>query len=183
TRREGLELSATTKWNSIEIAARYSYIRATFQSPFRENSPNNSSSDGAGAIVVNPGDEIPGIPQQTFKLRLSYAANDTWSIGTTVSCASAIFARGDENNRDRNGRIPGYAVVGINARWRPFAETEVFALLDNVFDQRYANFGVLGRNFFTGPGRTFAPDTALAEQFLGSGVPFGAWIGIRHEWR
>jgi hypothetical protein len=45
-----------------------------------------------------------------------------------------------------------------------------------------ASSGVLGRNFFTGPGRAFAPDAPVAEQFRGPGAPRGAWLGLRYSW-
>jgi hypothetical protein len=48
----------------------------------------------------------------------------------------------------------------------------VFARINNVFDRRYFNFGVVGENFFTGPDHTFGPIVGLgpaAEQFRGPG--------------
>jgi len=56
--------------------------------------------------------------------------------------------------------------------------------VNNVFDRRYSNFGVVGENFFTGPGRTFGPAVGVepvAEQFRGPGAPFGAWLGARYS--
>jgi outer membrane receptor protein involved in Fe transport len=73
-------------------------------------------------------------------------------------------------------------VVHLDARWRATRRVELFFLVDNVFDKRYANVGVLGRNFFLGPGRTFSAQSAVAEQFLGPGAPRGAWAGVRFEW-
>jgi len=55
--------------------------------------------------------------------------------------------------------------------------------VDNALDKRYASAGILGQNFFTGPGHAFTPEDPAAEQFRGMGAPIGAWIGIRHEWR
>jgi iron complex outermembrane recepter protein len=182
TRRQGIELAAEQKAGPIEIEGRVSLIDATFQSPFLEASPNNSSSDASGAAQVLPGDRIPGIPQRTFKLRLEYDPGP-WSAGATLVARSAIYARGDENNRDANGRVPGYTLLNLNARWNVMARTLLYASVDNVFDKRYANFGILGRNFFTGEGRTFDGANSAVEQFRGMGAPRGAWLGIRHEWR
>jgi outer membrane receptor protein involved in Fe transport len=182
TRRQGLEGAASGQWGAFRADARYSYVHATFESPFAANSPNNSSADAQGAIDVKAGDQIPGIPRHSLKLRLEYAANESWSVGANLLCRSAVFARGDENNRDRNGRVPGYAVFNLNASWRVSKGLELFALVDNIFDVRYANFGILGQNVFTGPGRTFHPDSPVAEQFRGPGAPRGAWIGVRYRW-
>ena len=52
----------------------------------------------------------------------------------------------------------------------------------NLFDKRYANFGVIGENLFTGPGRTFDGANGVNEQFRGPGVPRGAWVGLRYQW-
>ena len=56
----------------------------------------------------------------------------------------------------------------------------MFARINNVFDRRYFNFGVVGENFFTGPDHTFGPIVGLgpaAEQFRGPGAPRVAWVG------
>jgi hypothetical protein len=57
-----------------------------------------------------------------------------------------------------------------------------FARIDNVFDRHYSNFGILGANVFANAQRTFDPDHARSEQFLGQGAPIGAWGGVRLEW-
>ena len=87
-----------------------------------------------------------------------------------------------KNNADRNGRIPGYFVVHIDAQWQLSPRIALFAQVDNVLDRRYANFGLLGSNAFTGPDRTFGPAAGVApaiEQFRALGAPRGAWIGVR----
>ena len=183
TRRQGIELSVSARHEAWEVALRYGLMDATFRTPFTASSPNNSSADGAGDIHVAPGNRIPGIPRQSLKMRLDYGAEEAWSIGVSLRCASAVFARGDENNRDANGRIPGFAVADLHARWTLAPGAEAFAFVDNALDKRYAGAGLLGRNFFTGPGHGFTPDAAAAEQFRGMGAPFGAWVGLRLRWR
>jgi iron complex outermembrane recepter protein len=182
TRRQGIELAATSRWDPWELAVRLSRIDATFRTPFLESSPNNSSADPSGSILVAPGSRIPGIPRSSFRLSVDYGVSSPLALGVSVGYNSAVFARGDENNRDVNGAIPGYTVVNMHGRWRVAPGVEIFAFADNVTDRRYASAGILGRNFFTGPGRTFAPDDAIAEQFRGVGAPFGAWIGVRFKW-
>jgi iron complex outermembrane receptor protein len=183
TRRQGVELTAGTRLGNLSLAARYSYIDATFQSTFSEHSPANSSADADGNIRVNAGDRMPGVPQHSFKLRLDYDITPQWSAGTNLLLSSGVFARGDENNQDRNGIIPGYALLNLDARYRVSSDLEVFARVNNVFDRRYANFGVVGENFFTGPGRTFGPAAGFdpqAEQFRSPGAPRGIWLGLRY---
>ena len=183
TRRQGVELGAGTKWASLRLSARYSYIDATFRTGFLENSPNNSSADANGDIEVRSGNRIPGIPRHNAKFRLDYAPNDQWNIGANLVLSSSVFARGDENNRDSNGRIPGYAFVNLDGRYRFGAGLELFARVNNLFDRRYANFGVIGENFFTGPDRSFGPLSGVdpvREQFRGLGAPRGIWLGLRY---
>jgi outer membrane receptor protein involved in Fe transport len=60
-------------------------------------------------------------------------------------------------------------------------EWEVSLKVDNLFDRRYQSFGVLGRNFFTGPGATFDKAAATAEQFVTPGVPRAVWLTLRYE--
>jgi iron complex outermembrane receptor protein len=181
TRRDGIELAASHRLGPWEWAARYSYLRATFGTPFVEHSPNNSSADANGDIVIAAGDRIPGIPSHSLKLTLDYTAV-RWSAGAAVRAASRVFARGDENNRDAQGSIPGYGVLDMHARWQLTRGVEVFAFVDNVLDKRYAGQGLLGLNVFNGPGHAFAPDAAVPEQFRGMGAPRGAWVGVRCRW-
>lgn len=182
TRRDGVELAAGTRWGGFGIDGRLAYVAATFRSPFAEASAANSTADANGAIAVMPGDRMPGIPRQSFKLRLDYDSPGAWSAGAMLLANSAIYARGDENNRDANGRVAGYAIVNLDARWRFTPSTEVFFRVDNAFDARYANFAVLGINSFAGPGRTFDPAHASPEPFYGWGVPRGVWAGLRYAW-
>jgi outer membrane receptor protein involved in Fe transport len=100
-----------------------------------------------------------------------------------VVLTSSQYAHGDENNRDAHGRVPGYAVVDLDARWRMARDWEIFATVTNLFDRRYENFAILGANVFTGPDRTFGPVLGLEpvpEQFRSVGTPRGMWLGVRY---
>lgn len=183
TRRQGLELAASTRLGAFGLSARYSYLDATFRSAFVENSRSNSAADANGSIVVAAGNRIPAIAPHAFKARLDYDSGGRWSAGANLLCSSATYARGDENNQDVNGKVPGYTVVNLDARYTIANGLELFARVDNIFDRRYANFGILGENFFTGPHRTFDAEDAVREQFRGLGAPRGAWLGLRYVWR
>jgi outer membrane receptor protein involved in Fe transport len=183
TRRQGVELLLTQAVGALALEARASLIAATFRSRFSESSPNNSSADMAGTIEVEAGRRIPGIPARSLKLRARYAPGEKWSIAASYAAYGAVFARGDENNRDAAGRIGGFGVADIDARWRLARGTEIYAAVGDVLDRRYANFGVLGRNVFANPGRTFDAAHPVSETFVAPGAPRGMWIGLRHEWR
>lgn len=182
TRRSGLELALSTQRNALTASARYAYVNAVFEAPFELNSPSNSAANAHGAIQVRPGDRIPGIPQHSLKLRLQYDFGEQASLGSNLIYSSSVFARGDENNRDVNGRIPAYTVINLDGRYAVAKGLELFARVANLFDKRYANLGVIGQNFFTGPGRTFDGTKPINEQFRGPGVPRGTWVGLRYQW-
>jgi outer membrane receptor protein involved in Fe transport len=184
TQRRGFELAADGRIRSFTLAAHYSFTDSTFQSAFLQSSPDNSSADANGAIQVEPGDRIPGIPRQFFKLRVGYDITTRFSIGANLMVSDGVYARGDENNRDTNGKLPGYTLLNLDAHYRPMPNLEIFARVNNVFDRRYYNFGILGQNFFTGPNHTFGPVAGfepVSEQFRAPGAPIGAWIGVRYS--
>jgi iron complex outermembrane recepter protein len=183
TRREGIELAAGTRLSDLTLNLRYSHTDATFRSSFVAASPNNSTADATGAILVHPGNRIPGVPSDAFKLRADLDLPASWSVGASLVVASTQFAHGDENNRDVHGRVPGYALVDLDARWQLAPQWEIFASIANVFDRRYQNFAILGANAFTGPDRSFGPALGLEpapEQFRAAGAPRGVWVGVRY---
>ena len=174
TRRQGVELATSTRLAAVTIALRYSMLDARFRSPFSAASPANSEADAGGAIDVRPGNRIPGIPAQSGKLRVDWDAAPGLSLGASAVVVARQYARGDENNADRSGRVPGYGVVHVDAEYRLTPRVTLFAQIDNLFDRRYANFGLLGENAFTGPDRTFGPTAGVApvfEQFRALGEP------------
>ena len=182
TRRQGVELAAGEKFGALTVSARYSYIAATYQSAFLENSPVNSSADGTGAISVSPGNAIAGIPRHNIKFRFDYALTERFSVGSNILHASSTYARGDENNRDVRGKVPGYTVVNLDGKYTFSRDIELFGRVNNLFDREYANFGILGRNAFVGPDRGFDNANAVNEQFRGYGAARGIWIGLRYSW-
>jgi len=182
TRRQGLELSAATKWGRLGLAVRYSLIDATFRTGYVENSPANSAADANGDIVVSPGNRIPSIPRQSLRIRLDCEFNDAVSFGANLVANSGSGLRGDENNQDINGQVPGYAVLNLDGRWKVTKNLEFFGRIDNAFNRKYANFGVLGVNAFANPAKVFDPANGVSEPFYGLGAPRGAWVGLRYEW-
>ena len=183
TRRRGVELMLGGPIGPVEIVARYSYIDASFVGGFTEHSPANSSADENGDIVVPSGAHIPSIPRNTLRLRVDGHVSPGWTLGANLVLNGPSYARGDENNRDAGGRVGGYAILNLDTTWEVRPGIELFARANNVFDRKYANFGILGTNVFANPAHTFDPDNARSETFLGQGAPFGAWLGVRFAWR
>jgi outer membrane receptor protein involved in Fe transport len=184
TRRRGIELGLNGKFNALTLAANYGYVDATYQSEFDVGSPANTSSgvacDGTsavGIICAHKGDRIPGIARHTLKLRAAYDVTPSWNIGTNVVVAASQYARGDENNQDSNGKVPGYAVVHLDTHYSINNNWKLFAKLNNVFDTQYATFGVLGGNIFNLDGL----GNPVNEQFRSPAAPRAGWVGVTYE--
>jgi len=92
---------------------------------------------------------------------------------------SPTYPRGDQNNRDINGPIPGFALVNFIESWQAGEHVEIFAKVDNIFQRTYSTFGVLGSNALPRSGNTFDADPASrpANQFRSIGPGRGVWIG------
>jgi outer membrane receptor protein involved in Fe transport len=190
TRRRGLELSLALRTGDVAWSVGYGFVRATFQTPYQFPSTANSAAedtdgDGVGdTVFVRRGDRIPGIPEHTLKVQADWELVRDLSIGASVVAASSIYARGDENNQDVNGKVPGYAIVELEASYRIVKGLRVSARVLNLFGSSYSNFAVLGENVFTGPGRTFGPAAGIGpavEQFRAVGAPFGAWVTLEYQ--
>jgi outer membrane receptor protein involved in Fe transport len=182
TRRQGLELGMHGRIGKLSLAANYGYIDATFESALTLNSPANSSAV-SDEIQVSPGNKVPGIPEHSMKLRMEYDVTEAVSVGTNVMYFSSQYARGDENNQDANGKIPGYTLVNLDARYQLNKQLMFFGRITNLFDNEYETLGVLGENFFNGPGRTFDAGTVnvTEEQFRSAGAPRGIWVGVKYD--
>jgi len=182
TRRQGVELGMHGRMGKLSLAANYGFIDATFESALTLNSPVNSSADpGTGDIQVSPGNKVPGIPEHSIKLRLEYDFFEAVSVGTNIMYLSSQYARGDENNQDANGKIPGYTVVNLDARYQFNKQLMFFGRITNLLDEEYETLGVLGENFFNGPGRTFDAGNVTDEQFRSTGAPRGMWVGVKYD--
>jgi outer membrane receptor protein involved in Fe transport len=184
TQRQGLELALSHSLGSVKVTARYSLVQARFRSSYVSHSPSNDTADANGDIVVSPGNIMPSIAPQSFKLRFDYSPTDALSIGMSANYSSAVYPRGSENNLDSRGKVPGFTLVNLDARYNLTKQLQLFARVNNLFDKRYSNFGVLGANYFTAPGRSFGPLAGIVdqptEQFRGLGAPRGIWVGLSY---
>jgi len=183
TRRQGVELEGETRAGDVTLNLRYSHLDATFQSGYLATSPNNSSADANGVIVVRPGDRLPAVPRDTAKLRVEYQPVERLAVGLNVLYAGPQYALGDENNQDRNGPLPSYVVLHLDARYDATPDLQLFMTVSNLFDRRYQTFALLGANAFTGPGDTFGPSQGIAtvaEQFRAPASPRGIFVGLRY---
>ena len=133
---------------------------------------------------MRPGDRLPAIPRDSAKLRVEYQPVDRLAVGVNVLYAGPQYALGDENNQDRNGPLPSYLVLHLDARYDATPDLQLFMTVANLFDRRYQSFALLGSNVFTGPNDTFGPSQGIApaaEQFRAPGAPRGIFVGVRYS--
>ena len=124
-------------------------------------------------------DRLPTLPRNAFRLRADWE-HGPFALGATLVAFDSQYARGNENNADPVGKVPGYAIVALDASWNITSEWQLFARIDNLFNRTFQNFGILGANYFRGPGNTFDTGLAGPEAFRSPAAPFGAWIGIQY---
>ena len=182
TLRTGIELSVSQRVERFHWSFEYSYIEATFDDDFVVSSPNHPVFDdepdssaivGADKLRVSAGSSIPGIPQHQANLGVDFSLNDRFEFGADVVVRSGVYLRGDEANL--LDRTDGYAILNLRGAWHVSDNVMLFARVENVFDQDYETFGLLGE-----PGEVFAE--FADPRFLGAGPPRGAWVGARVKW-
>lgn len=171
TRRQGIEAGLTYKEARWSAYANYALVDATFQTPLTLSSPQNPAADANGNLFVVPGDHIPGIPQQRFKVGFEYSIRQPWTVGADLNAVGSQYLIGDQSNQ--NPKVPPYWVVNLHSSYKINKNVEVFGLVQNLFNQRYYAAGTFfdtqGISFLTfNDPRTFVP-----------GMPLAAYAGIR----
>lgn len=177
TRRVGFESSLRGQWRSLSWMASYSFVDATFEDDFQVLSPNHSFADEEGEIQVSRGDNIPGIPQGQLKLIADYEFQNGLTFGLDLLNNDGQNIRGDESNQ--LGETDAYTVVNLRARYSFSDDLEVFAKLENLFDEEFETFGLLGEE----PGELEVPviEEMTIPVFLGAAPPRAAFLGIRYR--
>jgi iron complex outermembrane recepter protein len=179
TLREGVEAKAAYTWDRWTVSANYTFIDATYQTNLILQSPNNPAANTLGLIFVSPGDHIPGIPNQRFKLSVDYQITDAWKLGGDLNVFGSQYLIHDDSNQ--NPKVPPYWVVNLHSSYQVTKNVEVFGLIQNLFDLHYYSSGT----FFDNGG--FNSNTFGASNFLVlndprtflPGMPFAAYAGVR----
>jgi iron complex outermembrane receptor protein len=179
TLRQGVEAKVnytTDRWTAY---ANYTFVDATYQTALTISSPDNPAADANGNIFVVPGDHIPGIPAHRFKAGAEYSITDAWKLGADLNVTGSQYLIHDDANQ--NPMVPAYAVVNLHTSYQVTKDVEVFALVNNLFNQHYYAAGTFfntagfnsntfgGANFLVlSDPRTFVP-----------GMPLAAYTGVR----
>jgi iron complex outermembrane recepter protein len=170
TRRQGVEAGLSWRNDRLAFGLDYAMIDATFRTSQLLPSPNNPFADDDGAIAVERGDRIPGIPRHRLRFDAEWRPLPPWSVGGNVVYNSGQYLRGDESNQA--GKIDGYAIVNLRTSLRVGPGVELYGLVRNLFDKRYSTFGTFydtgaaaGLNLGLSDPRTVTP--ALPRTFFG----------------
>jgi iron complex outermembrane receptor protein len=159
----------------------YSYVEASFGSGFALNSPSNPGRYADNTIHVEPGDRLPGIPRQRVKAGFDWQPGPRWSTGATLVYVGPQFYKGDESNQAP--ALPGYAVLGLHAAYRPWRRAELFVAVQNLADRRYATFGIYGDPTGIGapgiPADAQSNDPRVDNRFQSPGAPRSVFAGLR----
>jgi iron complex outermembrane receptor protein len=181
TRRQGVEAGINYRAQSWLAYANYSFVQATFRSALTVPSPSNPYQNALGDIQVEPGDNLPGIPEHRLKLGADYKILADWTVGATLNLVSSFYYVGDESNQ--LAPIPGYTVVNLYTSYKPAAHFQVFASINNLFNRKYATWGILSDP--TGIGAPGIPADGVTNgagvdnRFLSPAAPLEIFGGVR----
>jgi iron complex outermembrane recepter protein len=181
TRRQGFETGMTYQQRRWSAYAQYSYIDATFRSPLVLNSPSNPFQDDDGNIEVLPGDHLPLIPKNRIKLGGDVWVLPNWSVGGSFTLVSDSFYKGDESNQ--NPQLPGYHIVSLRTLYKIARQVELFANVQNLFDERYSTLGLFGDptgvNAPGVPAGAESNDPGVDNRFQSPGMPRAYFGGVK----
>jgi outer membrane receptor protein involved in Fe transport len=196
TRRQGLELGFDGRSGALGFSLNYTYLDATFRSAELLNGEANSSANEDGRIAVRPGDRMPLIPREIFKVRADWQITPAWSVEAGMQAVSGANARGNENGQHQpdgsyfvgSGRTGGYAVFDLGSTWEPAPRLRFFAQVSNLFDRRYATASQLNATGLTAEGnfvaRPFSSSgdnaSVVSSTFYAPGAPRTIWAGVRY---
>ena len=170
THRAGLEASLELRANDrLTAFAAYTAQRAVFGTDLVIASPFHPSAVDA-EIVVGEGARLPGVPAHSVKLGVNGQVGRGLEAGVTVRAQSSQYLRADEANL--LPRLPGFAVVGVDARQRLTERVHLVGRVHNLFDAEHYTFGVLGEADLLG--EAFEDE----RRFYSPGARRGAWIGV-----
>ena len=171
TRRVGAEMGLNGRYGIFGWFLNYSYVDATYRNGFLVSSPNHPSASANGTIAVNKGDSIPGIPQHSLKFGSDIEVLSGLTFGWDAIYNSGQFLRGDEANLLK--QTDDYIVFNLRGEYRVNKHFTIFAKIDNLFNEQYETFGLLGD-----PAEVLGP--AFDDpRFLGPAPGRGVWGGIR----
>jgi len=139
TQRQGLDLSARYATQGWSLYANYSYLEASYQFAGTLASPNNPGADSDGNVTVTPGRHIPLNPADNLRAGGDVQLTDGISLGAELAFTGSQYFDGDPSNL--NAKLPSTVVMNLRGAWRIAPAWQLFATVDNLFDNRDALYG------------------------------------------
>ena len=139
TRRRGADLSARYHGQGWSAYASTSFLDATYQFTGALASPNNPRADAGGTVLVTPGRHIPLNAADNFRLGGDGDVMEGVSLGAELVITGSQYFDGDPSNL--NAKLPATAVLNLRAAWQIGPRWQLFALVDNILDNRDAVYG------------------------------------------
>ena len=175
TRRQGVDLSAYTRINQVDLRLSYSYLQATYQAA-------GELFGGEREISIKRGDRIAGLPEHTLKLNADWRAMPKMVVGGTVIATSNLVTQGNEDGQTENGpanaKVNGYFLLNLHANYEVTKGLDYFARLNNVFDRRYETYGRMANSMFNASG--VAADMGPS-RFVAPGAPRSILVGLHYR--
>jgi len=203
TRRQGIEIDASTRVSRFTFGGGYTFLDATYQSEESVNGSSNSSNESAegglagldGSQRIQAGDRIPLTPRHMVKAFTDVQLTSKLSLDFGMTAYSSSYARGNENNQHEpdgryylgSGTSPGYVVFDLAGRYQVHPRVQLFAQVNNLLNRTYYTAAQLGPTGFTENGSFQArPFPAIDGEFplqhstfYAPGAPRSAWGGLR----
>ena len=175
TRRQGVDLSAYTRINQVDLRISYSYLQATYQAA-------GELFGGERVVNIKSGDRIAGLPEHTIKLNADWHAAPKWLVGGTVIATSSLVTQGNEDGQTANGpanaKVDGYFLLNLHANYEVTKGLDYFARLNNVFDRRYETYGLMANSMFNASGGAY---DVGASRFVAPGAPRSILVGLHYR--
>ena len=175
TLRQGIEADIHYDAPRWHIVLGYALTDATFQTPLVLNSPLNPAADAGGQISIRPGARIPGVPEHRGTLVVDYKATSRLTLGGSAILQSSVYRFGDEANLTKP--LGGYAVLNLNTAYRLGDRITVFAVVNNVTNQRYGVYGAFGP--IDSAPWSFVPGGVTDPRTESPGMPIAGYGGVR----
>ncbi len=175
TQRQGIELGLSAAFfDRWRMSLNYSLVDATYLTSFVAQSPSHPNASGTGDIPVRSGARIPGVPQHSVKFSTDVDVLESWTVGLNVVFNSEQFARGDEGNLDTP--LQGFTVVSLLTEYRFNEHLTLFGRLNNLFNEKYNNFGAYGG---TGDVLNGVGIGERDTRFVSVSAPRAGWVGVK----
>lgn len=183
TRNQGVDTEFAVTSGAFDVGIGYSFLKATYEA-------NGVLRQGERNVTITPGTRIAGLPRHTLKLAVDWRVGDGLTVGSDLQ---AVTSRGVSGNEDglledpevgedpeyKRVRLPGYAIVNLRASWKPSAQWELYANVNNVFDRRHETFGALAETMFDASGNYTGEEADAL--FVAPGTPRAVFVGLRYR--